>query len=101
MNETCNEVNLSGKIIKVYPTKLTLSNVPIFNFVLEHTSKQSEHNIMREVKCKLYCIRVGDLQFKCDELLNQDVLISGFLAQNMKTQLVLHVSNLNILNKGI
>jgi primosomal replication protein N len=93
---SCNQLNLSGLITKVYPVRQTPSGVNVARFVLEHFSSQQEANATCNVKCKMFCIWVDP----GDQLIQEgiDVEVSGFISQNAKLQLVLHITE--FLNKG-
>lgn len=96
-----NKIVLSGQIIKVYPERQTLSRLPVVSFLLEHKSRQIEASNPREVKCRVYCLMVDAKQL-CDLDLNQKLVqVTGFLSQNIKLQLVLHINELEFLDKGI
>ena len=99
--ELCNETKLSGKIAKVYPVKHTLHGVPVISFVLEHLSRQIECGASREVKCRVYCVWLDGKEYLNIELLEQYISVTGFLSQNSKSQLVLHITQLEFLDKGI
>lgn len=96
-----NQVIISGEIVKVYPLKKTLSNIPVMSFVLEHRSRQVEAGFSREVKCRLYCIMIDPKKYLDISLANRLVEVKGFLSQNSKTQLVLHINHLEFLDRGI
>ncbi|HMT03365.1 MAG TPA: hypothetical protein PKD00_08690 [Burkholderiales bacterium] len=93
--ETKNTLELSGQIVKVYPTKKTPFGLLVMSFILEHNSIIEEAGQSRQVKCRIYCIMV-DSNFKEAELNNKNVVVHGFLSQNAKMQLVLHINKLNI-----
>lgn len=95
-----NEAKLSGQIVRVYPIKYTLQKLPVVSFVLEHKSLQLECGQSREVKCRVYCIALGIQSLIGFELLNRGVLVNGFLSHNAKSQLVLHISKIDFLDKG-
>ncbi|MDQ5921270.1 MAG: hypothetical protein QG673_1328 [Pseudomonadota bacterium] len=91
--DAINVVKLSGRIVKVYPVKHTLHQIPVLSFVLEHLSNQAETNEDRTIKCRVYCI-----MFNCNNSSSQIVeesyiSVTGFLSQNSKSQLVLNVKN--------
>lgn len=92
----CNQLKLSGLIVKHYPIRQSPSGVKIAQFVLEHLSTQLEAQIKCVVKCKMFCVWVSpDLQMlqNCT-----NVEVSGFISQNAKLQLVLHITE--CLDKG-
>lgn len=99
--ELCNETKISGKVAKVYPIKYTIHNVPVVSFVLVHNSRQIEAGVSIEIKCRLYCVMVAANESLNLQLLDNYVSIAGFLSQNSKSQLVLHITKLEFLDKGI
>lgn len=98
--EQSNTTRISGQIIKVYPLRETPAGINVLSFVLEHLSRQVEGGIPRTVKCRLYCIIVNAKIDTANNLEQQFVELTGFLSQNSKAQLVLHVSQLNFLDRG-
>lgn len=98
--EQSNTTRISGQIVKVYPLRETPAGIKILSFVLEHVSKQIEGGIPRTVKCRLFCIIVDAKTDMASNLEQQLVELIGFLSQNSKAQLVLHVSQLNFLDRG-
>ncbi|MCE2706514.1 MAG: primosomal replication protein N [Proteobacteria bacterium] len=99
--ELCNKTSLSGKVVKIYPVKYTLHQVPVVSFVLEHVSRQIECGESREVKCRVYCVILDAKEYLNIELLELHVVVAGFLSQNSRSQLVLHITQLEFLDKGI
>lgn len=93
--ELRNTIELSGQIVKVYPIKQTPFGLPVISFVLEHNSIMEEAGESRQVKCRVFCIMI-DKSFQETELNKKNVVVHGFLSQNAKMQLVLHVNKLNI-----
>ena len=98
--EQSNTTQISGQIVKVYPLRETPAGVRVFSFVLEHVSRQIEGGVPRAVKCRLFCIIINAKIDIADNLEQQFVELTGFLSQNSKAQLVLHVSQLNFLDRG-
>lgn len=99
--EANNQLNISGQIVKVYPVKYTLNNLAVVSFVLEHLSRQIEALRSKEVKCRIYCIMLDEKSLLTIDLLEKYVSLSGFLGQNAKSQLVLHIQQIKFLDKGI
>lgn len=86
-----NEVTISGQIVKIYPLKYTLNRLPILSFVLEHLSNQVEASVTRVVKCRIYCVMVNS---SINLLEGSYIVLTGFLNQNAKSQLVLNVKQI-------
>lgn len=98
--ELCNEVKLSGQIVKEYELKYTIDNLPVLRFVLEHQSRQIENGLPCNTKCKMFCLMLLKKNTKTNNLINENVTVSGFLNQNSKSQIVLHIKEITFLNKG-
>lgn len=97
MKENVNSVTISGIVIKVYPNKRTINNIPILSFILEHKSQQHKSDTLQVIFCKLFCVKLGNEIKKNEDLLNKNVLINGFLGYNYRKELVLHVNEMNFL----
>ena len=91
--ELVNSAKISGKVVKIYQLQQTLSGLPVFSFLLEHVSNQIEAGNSRVAKCQVYCIVVNNKDILAQNLLDCSVVVSGFLSQNSKQQLVLNVQN--------
>jgi len=92
-----NKLVVSGRITKTYPLRDTPSGVKIARFVLEHVSTQIEAGLKCEVKCKLFCVWVDPQGLEQIENGNT-VHVTGFLSNNSKAELVLHITK--FLDKG-
>ncbi len=90
----CNQVTISGKIVKIYPVRETPSGTSVVTFVIQHNSRQIEAEVSREVKCRLFCILVGNIEFKISNTQDNLVQVTGFLSQNAKSEIVLHVKEI-------
>lgn len=99
MNNTDNQVQIYGKITKVYPLKETLTGLFISSFILEHISRQFEMLQEVAVRCRLYCIMFSATKQEDNSLFDRFVRLYGFLANNANTQLVLHVQKIDFLEK--
>lgn len=98
--ECINEVKLSGQIIKEYELRYTIDGLPVIRFVLEHNSVYLEEGLPKSTKCKMYCLMLLAKNTKPDNLINKNVIVYGFLNQNSKSQIVLHVKEIKFLDKG-
>lgn len=98
--EYSNEVKLSGQIIKEYEVKHTASDLSVVRFVLEHNSLQAENGLLKKTKCKMFCLMLLSKNAETYSLMNKNVTIFGFLNQNAKSQIVLHVKEIEFLDKG-
>jgi len=91
-----NQLVITGKIVKIYPDTKTINNLVIKRFVVEHISKQTEAEFRYEVKCRIYCLMVNN---QIELTLTDIVKLNGFLNQNAKSQLVLHIRQLDFLEE--
>ncbi|MCC2625853.1 MAG: single-strand binding protein/Primosomal replication protein n [Burkholderiales bacterium] len=85
-----NQSKLGGLISQVYPMRQTPSGVNIARFILEHSSTQVEAGSQCRIKCKMFCIWVNPVADMIEE--GKLAEVSGFISQNAKLQLVLHVN---------
>lgn len=99
--ELCNKVDFSGQVIKVYPIKRTPYGTEILSFTILHSSKQIEAKLSREVKCRMFCIMVGSGKIEINQLQGKLVNVQGFLSQNAKSEIILHVQKIIFIDKGI
>lgn len=98
--ECNNEIKLSGQVVKEYEVKHTIDNLPVVRFVLEHKSLAHENGHKLNINCKIYCLMLLNKNQQFESLIEQEVYVSGYLNQNSKSQIVLHVKEIKILNKG-
>ncbi|MCB1901214.1 primosomal replication protein N [Cognatazoarcus halotolerans] len=95
-----NQLALSGQIVELQPRRLTPGGVPVVAGTLQHTSRQLESGLEREVQCEMSVVAVGD-SAKLLELVEpgRNVLVRGFVAARNKRSrsLVLHIQTLSIL----
>jgi primosomal replication protein N len=85
-----NRLSIGGLITRVYPTRQTPSGVNIARFILEHFGTQVEAGAPCVTKCKMFCIWVNPTLQVIPEGVQASV--SGFVSQNAKLQLVLHIT---------
>ena len=97
----CNELKLSGQIVKPYPVKTTPAGVNINSFVLEHVSQQLEAGSSINVRCRMFCVWVNpSLEEQNQCVVGKHAVITGFISHNAKLQIVLHIKNIVFLDKG-
>ncbi|MFN8771276.1 MAG: hypothetical protein ACK5Z5_03860 [Neisseriaceae bacterium] len=99
-NSSSNEIRLVGQIVKVYPVKYTLQKIPVISFVIEHKSLQMECEQNFEAKCRMFCISLDNQALLNQDIADQLVSVNGFLSQNARSQLVLHIKKIEFLDKG-
>jgi primosomal replication protein N len=97
----CNELKLSGQIVKLYPVKITPAGIAIQSFVLEHISGQLEAGSSINIRCRVFCVWVNPIpehQSQC--VIGECAVVTGFISHNAKLQMVLHIKNIVFLDKG-
>jgi len=55
----CNELVLSGQLLKAAEIRTTPAGIPIARFVLVHRSRRREAGQMREVECRMLVVASG------------------------------------------
>ena len=98
-----NEVTIDCKLLKRGAIRFTPAGVPIFDFVVGHSSMQMEAGSQRKVRCEVEATAIGELATSIGALkLNQPVRISGFLSQSGigNRKLALHVQKVEALRNG-
>ena len=93
-----NNTQISGKLIKLYPTQYTISRIAVHSFILDHNSEQIQITNKYNVKFKIYCMIFNQEQQFMTGLLAQHILATGFLTFDSKSQIILHVQNLQLIN---
>ncbi len=92
-----NDIQIGGQVSKLYPIKYTINNIAINSFILNHSSQQIQLNNNYNIKCKIYCIMFDQTNEFMLSLLDQYILVTGFLAFDNKTQIILHVKDLQLI----
>lgn len=93
--ELCNTVVISGIVKKIYPLHYSPAGVCVYRFVLDHKSTRKESNAYRQVNLSLFCLILDAKENQMNQIVEGEfVELSGFLNQNMKQQLVMHVSSI-------
>jgi primosomal replication protein N len=90
-----NNLVLSGVVISLEPIRYTPAGIPLLNFVLQHTSEQTEAGLKRKVECEVNAVAIGEIA-KQNIQLGSNIKAKGFLAKRSakSTQLVLHIEKL-------
>lgn len=95
-----NAVALTGAILAIEPLRHTPAGIPAVNFRLTHESRQIEAGFKHEVECELAAVAMGEAALALSRIsAGQAVRVAGFLNRKnrMSTQLVLHVTNAELL----
>ncbi len=90
-----NEVVIDGRLMQRGALRYTPAGTPAIDFVLEHSSLQTEAGGERRALCRITAVALGDTAIKLRALdSNRTVRITGFLAQRARGehQLVLHAT---------
>jgi primosomal replication protein N len=97
-----NKLALKGVVIGLEPTRHTPAGLPVVSFVLQHASEQIEAGLKRKVECEVNAVAIGELA-KQPILLGAQISVQGFLAKRSakSTQLILHVTHLQLMNSNI
>jgi len=93
----CNQTVICGKIIKLGVLRYTPAGCAVIDFTINHTSRQTEAGIDRQVLCEVFAVALGQTavtisSFKTDTM----VKLTGFLNRKSRInqQLVLHINNI-------
>jgi primosomal replication protein N len=99
LNIDCNKLIVSGELIELDDLRFTPAGVARTTLKIRHTSTQLEAGMVRQVRCDIPALALGDVaQQVCNLQLGQWVKAEGFLAQRSLriTQLVLHINNITL-----
>ena len=78
-----NETVIGGRLLKRGAVRYTPAGIPVVDFVIAHSSVQSEAGARRKVQCDVDAVAVGAMAVVLGETkLNQALQVTGFLARN-------------------
>jgi primosomal replication protein N len=78
-----NEAVIGGRLLKRGALRFTPAGIPILDFVIAHSSVQSEAGSRRQVQCDVDAVAVGELAVRIEATkINQPLQVAGFLARN-------------------
>ena len=92
-----NQTVICGKIIKLGTLRYTPAGVAVIDFTINHSSRQIEAGITRQVLCEIFAVALGQMAITISNFkLNTMVNLTGFLNRKsrLNQQLVLHVDNI-------
>ncbi len=95
MQLDCNETIICGKIIKLGILRYTPAGIAVIEFTVNHVSHQVEAGVVRQIKCEILAIALGQIALTVAELkVDNKVKLMGFLNRksHMNQQLVLHTN---------
>jgi primosomal replication protein N len=100
-NGDYNRLVVSGELIEMDALRYTPAGVPILNFTLSHTSRQSEAGIERIVECPVSAVALGEPGLEISVLpLGRKLKFSGFLARKSRRsrRVILHVKHFELIS---
>ncbi len=98
--ELCNTVVISGVVKKIYPIHYSPFGVCVHRFVLEHKSELMDNNVRRQVNLSLFCLILDVKESQIRQTTEGSLVkLKGYLSQNMKAQIVMHVALVENLKK--
>lgn len=97
-----NKLALDGVVVGLEPLRYTPAGLPFLSFVLQHASEQIEAGMKRKVECEVNAVVIGDIAQQ-QIALGSTISVQGFLAKRSvkSTQLVLHVTQLKLIDSNI
>ena len=98
-----NRLVLAGEVTEVAELRYTPAGIPLLAFTLKHASQQSEAGMKRQVECEIPAVAMAKLAEQARGLnLGNNVRVAGFLAKKSlnSRQLILHIDELEIIEKG-
>jgi primosomal replication protein N len=98
-----NRLVLAGEVTEVAELRYTPAGIPLLAFTLKHASQQSEAGMRRQVECEVPAIAMAQLAEKARSLrVGSQARVAGFLAKRSlnSRQLILHINELEIIEKG-
>lgn len=98
-----NRLVLSGEVTEVADLRYTPAGIPLLAFTVRHVSQQIEAGMKRQVECEVPAVAMARLAEQARGLKQgSQVEVTGFLVRKSlnSRQLVLHVNELEIIEKG-
>jgi primosomal replication protein N len=95
-----NHLGIEGRLLELKSLRYTPAGVPVTEIRLQHSSRQTEANVEREVNCELAAVALGDTAKMIQGAkLGDAVKAEGFLANRGKSakNIVLHITNIEFL----
>jgi primosomal replication protein N len=78
-----NETVVGGRLLKRGALRYTPAGIPVVDFVIAHSSMQSEAGARRKVQCDVDAVAIGELAVRIEATkINQPLQVTGFLARN-------------------
>lgn len=98
-----NRLVLSGEVTEVAELRYTPAGIPLLAFTVKHASQQNEAGMNRQVECEVPAVAMAKMAEQAKGLkLGSHARVAGFLAKRSlnSRQLILHVNELEIIEKG-
>lgn len=98
-----NRLELSGEVAEVADLRYTPAGIPIISFLVRHDSLQFEAGMPRKVECAVPAVVMAKLAEQARGMqVGCQVRVAGFLTKKSlnSQQLILHVNELEIIEKG-
>lgn len=98
-----NRLVLAGEVTEVAELRYTPAGIPLLAFTIKHDSQQIEAGMKRQVECEVPAIAMANLAERARGMVQgSNVRVSGFLSKKSlnSRQLVLHINELEIIEKG-
>ena len=98
-----NQLVLAGEVTEVAELRYTPAGIPLLSFTLKHVSQQVEAGMKRQVECEVPAVTMAKLAEQAKGLrIGSCARVAGFLAKKSlnSRQLILHVNELEIIEKG-
>ena len=100
---TSNRLEVSGEVVEIAELRHTPAGIPVRGFTLKHSSQQIAAGMKRQVECEIPVLAMANLAEQAGRLrLGQAAKVAGFLNRKSlnSRQLVLHIDELEIIEKG-
>lgn len=101
-----NRLILAGQVAGPVGRRETPAGIPIARFVLEHSSRQSEAEMSRQVRCRIQVVAAGEQLTQALEGLapGEAVRVTGFIARagyrSEEHRIVLHAQSIERITRG-
>jgi primosomal replication protein N len=98
-----NQLVLAGEVTEVAELRYTPAGIPLIGFTLKHVSQQGEAGMQRQVECEVPAVAMAKLAEQARGLrIGSCARVVGFLARKSlnSRQLILHINELEIIEKG-
>ena len=98
-----NEAVIGGRLLKCGALRYTPAGIAVVDFVIAHSSVQSEEGARRKVQCDVDAVAIGEMAVRIEKVkIYQPLQVSGFLARNTvgNTKLMLRATSIEPISSG-